>query len=350
MIKFDLHTHTTKSDGELSPAEMVKLAKAKGLKYLAITDHNTIEGNDEAIAAGKKYGVAVIAGCEFCVEDSFESKTVKNHLLGFNMDSKKIDPVLLKFFDEDNRVMNEVAEKCCQLSQKNPIILSDGSLIKLTFTDLKKITAPDRRMICGEVWAHVASRINKFYNEINKTRNKTIIGLYQVYAIFKKGDQKYIEEYKEILKPYIKSKIGAMGWRTDDDEKARPKMPMLDALSYVAEAGGVSVIAHPGEADQMTKASNFEQKMKSDERYLTYLKKQGLHGLEVYSPKHPPEQIEEYHKISKKLGLLISAGTDFHGPTYSPDKELGCKTQPDEKPAVLLPFREVKELIKILTK
>ncbi len=64
----DLHTHSTASDGTLSPTELVKLAAETGLKAIALTDHDTLGGVAEAVAAGKEYGVEVIPGCELSLE------------------------------------------------------------------------------------------------------------------------------------------------------------------------------------------------------------------------------------------------------------------------------------------
>lgn len=60
----DMHCHTTASDGSLTPTEIVKLAKESGLKAIAITDHDTVDGIDEALEAGEKYNIEVIKGIE----------------------------------------------------------------------------------------------------------------------------------------------------------------------------------------------------------------------------------------------------------------------------------------------
>ena len=92
MEKFiDLHTHSTCSDGTLSPEDVVKAAKEAGLTAIALTDHDTIDGISEAIEAGKKYGIEVITGIEFSVSSDTEM-----HLLGldFNLDCPEITGIL----------------------------------------------------------------------------------------------------------------------------------------------------------------------------------------------------------------------------------------------------------------
>lgn len=135
MIKLDLHIHTAESDGELTPADLVKYTKSEGLKYIAITDHNTINGCDEAERVGEEIGLKVIPGCELHMVDYFEGKEVKNHLLAYNTDPDKIDPALYEFFEKYVLAKNNQSEKACPLAQKNPIVLSDGDLIKPTFSE-----------------------------------------------------------------------------------------------------------------------------------------------------------------------------------------------------------------------
>ncbi|SDN87617.1 hypothetical protein SAMN04488516_1108 [Desulfonauticus submarinus] len=83
MPEIDLHTHSTASDGTLSPTELIKLAKTIGLKAIALTDHDTTKGLSEALKAGKKYGIEVICGCELSVQ--FKGIT---HILGLWIDPK----------------------------------------------------------------------------------------------------------------------------------------------------------------------------------------------------------------------------------------------------------------------
>lgn len=82
LVKIDLHVHTTASDGRFTPQEVVKLASAKGISYLAITDHDTIAGLEEASTACAKYKVHFFPGLEFST--SYEKQEI--HLLGYNID------------------------------------------------------------------------------------------------------------------------------------------------------------------------------------------------------------------------------------------------------------------------
>ena len=86
-MKIDLHLHTMYSDGQYSPSDVVKLAKTNNVEYIAITDHDTISGLDEAIEAGKQYSVNVITGVEFSAAEYNNF-----HILGYNFhkDSEEI--------------------------------------------------------------------------------------------------------------------------------------------------------------------------------------------------------------------------------------------------------------------
>lgn len=90
-IKADLHTHTNYSDGKFTPQELVRKAKLAGLSYLAITDHDNVDGLDEAIEIGKEVGVEIVPG----VELSSDYKGREVHILGYFFDYK--NPELLRY-------------------------------------------------------------------------------------------------------------------------------------------------------------------------------------------------------------------------------------------------------------
>ncbi|MFC1691273.1 PHP domain-containing protein [Nanoarchaeota archaeon] len=348
MNLLDLHIHTTESDGELTPAGLVEYAQSQGVSIIAKTDHNSIDGNEEAVEKGKEIDVSVIPGCELSVEDDFEGQRTKNHLHAYSMDPSKISPELHDFFRRDAITKNNQAENVARLAQQNPIELTDGTIIKPSFDDIRTFVASDKVVHWGEFGAYIADKINMLYNQRNNTEGEILIGMYQALALFLNGDERYIAEYKERLAPYINSEIGNVGWKASYDKELKATLMIEDALKFVIEAGGAPVIAHPGEKNRLMKAETLEEKYKADERYLRHLQKLGLQGLEVYSPKNSPEQTSAYHEIAKKIGLLISAGTDFHGANYSPDKQLGYRTKKGAENMIPFPFEEVKPMIDIL--
>ena len=87
----DLHTHSTCSDGTLTPSEVVRLAKEKGLSAIALTDHDTIDGLHDAIETGKEIGIEVITGIEFSVAGDTEMHLL---VLDFDLDCPAITSIL----------------------------------------------------------------------------------------------------------------------------------------------------------------------------------------------------------------------------------------------------------------
>ena len=102
MIKFDLHMHSTFSDGNLTPRELVNLVKKENLDYFALTDHDSISGIEEAIYYSNKLGIKCIPGIELSTEHNGESI----HILGFFKDENYKNPKLIKILDDlkENRL------------------------------------------------------------------------------------------------------------------------------------------------------------------------------------------------------------------------------------------------------
>lgn len=117
----DLHTHTTASDGVISPAELVELASQRGLRVLAVTDHDSTDGIDEAIAAGQRLGVTVIPGIEL----GTETEHGEVHLLGYFIDHR--DPALqarlTEFREGRERRVARIVERLGELGM--PIDLAE---------------------------------------------------------------------------------------------------------------------------------------------------------------------------------------------------------------------------------
>ena len=124
-MKIDLHMHTTASDGEYSPTEVVKMVKEKGLEIFAITDHDTTSGVDEALEEANRQGLRLIPGIEFSAKDN-EAKKV--HILGYNLDYRNPDFIAIykSYTDDRNRRNNEFIQKFNELG------------INITLEDVKK--------------------------------------------------------------------------------------------------------------------------------------------------------------------------------------------------------------------
>ena len=251
MELIDLHVHTTASDGSLSPSEVVKRAKVLGLKAIAITDHDTVAGVEEALKEGESSKVEVIPGIELSVDVSKGTC----HLLGYFIDSQ----------DENLRRKLRLVQRAREDRNLKMLQKLKQLGIELTLEEVKA-EAKDGQ-ICRPHFA---------------------------LAMFKKG---YVSSVDEAFERFLKKGGPAYleKFRLNPDE----------AIRMILEAKGIPVLAHP---------FTLELEGEEFERFLKGLKEYGLKGIEAYYPDHTPEQTELYERLATKHGLLLTGGTDFHGP------------------------------------
>ncbi len=244
----DLHTHSLKSDGSMTPAEVVAEAKKAGLAAIALSDHDTVDGVREAIEEGKKLGIEVIPAIEFSVQSKTET-----HILGYFIDIE--NPDLLRMLKEVVDLRIERNHVTCK------------RLNELGFD----ITLEEVRALAP----------NNFVGRAHFAR-----------VMMDKG---YISSVKEGFDKYMS--VGKYAYC----EKQR--LTARDAIELIAKCGGISFLAHP----HLTKLSDDELV-----EFLKELKEYGLCGLEGYYTDYTPEMQEKYQSMAKELGLMISGGTDFH--------------------------------------
>ena len=244
----DLHTHSLKSDGSMTPAEVVREAKRAGLAAIALSDHDTVDGIREAVAEGEKIGVEVIPAIEFSVQSKTET-----HILGYFIDIE--NPDLLKTLKEVVDLRIERNYVTCQ------------RLNELGFD----ITIEEVRALAP----------NNFVGRAHFAR-----------VLMDKG---YTKSVKEGFDLYMTS--GKYAYC----EKQR--LTARNAVELIGKCGGISFLAHP----HLTKLGDDELK-----EFLKELKGFGLSGLEGYYTDYTPEMQEKYQAMASRLGLMLSGGTDFH--------------------------------------
>lgn len=256
----DLHVHTTASDGTYSPEEVVKLAKEQGLRAIAITDHDTVKGLKEATLAGIKYEVEVIPGCELSVE----YPKGQMHIIGLWISKEpKYVAAELQFLRDKRHSRN-----------KDIVGKLQGLGIDISYEDVLDIVEPGSTV--GR--PHIAR------------------------VLVKKG---VVKDVNEAFTKYI----GPNGLAYVPKTKFTPEK----AISTLKKEGGTVILAHPFSLNL-----TFEE-LKAE---LIKFKGLGLDGMEVFYSEHTEEQTNLYLSLCKKLDLLVSGGSDFHG-TVKKDIYLG---------------------------
>lgn len=248
MKTIDLHTHSTCSDGSMSPSELVAHAKERGVSAIALSDHDTVAGIDEALEAGKKQGVEVVPAIEFSVQSDTET-----HILGFYIDHKS--PILAEALQNINSVRHQRTVNTC------------NKLRALGFDiTMEEALAIAPAGIIGR--AHFAR------------------------ILVEKG---YIQSVREGFDKYLAN--GRPAYDGTQYLTASAAVGLIDAI------GGVSFVAHP----HLIRLDD-----KTLREFLISLKNIGLSGIEGYYNEYTPEMQSYFQSLARELGLDISGGTDFH--------------------------------------
>jgi predicted metal-dependent phosphoesterase TrpH len=259
MSRLDLHLHTTHSDGSLTPAEVLRLAHKAQVNALAITDHDIVSGIPEAMGVGAELGIEVIPG----VEISSRLGDSELHILGYCLHW------------EDPELNRRLAALRASRHSRNPQIIERLRSLGLDVT----------------------------YEEVQALAGTDSVGRPHIARIL--IDKKYVTSAKEAFDRYLADGRPAY--------VARDLPEPADAIDWIRAAGGVAVLAHPTWAKVSGEGLN---------ALLTRLKGEGLGGIEVHYSTHTKRQTTEYLDLAKRLNLLVTGGSDFHGVT-KPDIEVG---------------------------
>lgn len=255
----DLHCHSVFSDGTNTPEELVAFAAQGGLTALALTDHDTTDGLPRFMAAAEKTTVQAVPGIELSAE--FGETTL--HILGY-------------FFDPASAELQAALERVRDgRSERNVLILEKLNRLgyNLTHEDIRKHSGDD---LIGR--PHFAAAL------MEKGHFKQKDKVFQ--QLLGKGKAAYVDR--------------------------RRLMPEA-CVELIRKAGGVAVIAHPGQMKLTSRALR---------RLVTRLKEHGLGGLEVWHPTHKPHQTASYLRVCEDFDLVATGGSDFHG-AITPDLSVG---------------------------
>ncbi|WP_169083164.1 PHP domain-containing protein [Paenibacillus sp. PL91] len=252
----DLHTHTTASDGMQSPAENVRLAKEAGLAAIAITDHDTVAGVAEAMLEGKRLGITVVPG----VEVSTVASGTDIHILGYYTNN------------EDEKWLSRLSSLRGLRGQRNEMILNKLNELGIAVTMEEVIAAAHGNSNMESLQAAAVS-----------------IGRPHIAAVLvNKG---IVSNMKEAFDLYLKT--GAAAYVNP------PRLNPFEAVDWIREAGGTSVIAHPG--------------LYGNDSLVEEIIRYGIQGIEVFHSDHNPEDESRYAQLAAKYQLIATGGSDFHG-------------------------------------
>lgn len=249
----DLHTHTTITDGTLTPKELIQKAKEIGLSAVAITDHDSIEGLDEAQSEADRLGIRLVKGIEFSVAYG-ENRLI--HVLGLGIDpqNERFREMYIRFKQERSERLSHIFRKL----QTQGVVIERKSVEKYVANGFM-----DRQAIAKYLVAegYVSSMLDAWINYLDPIN-------------------------------YI------------DGELLTPK----EVFSAIHAAGGKAFLAHYHLVIGLKGYSDIEAHARLEE-----LKGWGLDGMEYYYPSFSQEDTLRCAEFVEHFGFLKSGGTDFHG-------------------------------------
>lgn len=260
MPDIDLHCHSICSDGELTPAVLVERAHTRGVRVLALTDHDSIAGLPEAQEAAERCGITLLSGVELSVV--WRRWTIHVVGLGFNPADPALKAALALQAEARGRRALQIAERFDALN------------------------------LTGSYDAALALAGNP------NTMSRTHFAQWLVATNRVSGMQQAFDRY---LGP---------GKRAD---VPIPWMPLEEGVAILRAAGGMAVLAHPGRYD-MTRTKLRE--------LLGVFRVAGGEGMEVATATEKPDMVRYLAQLSVQFGLLASQGSDFHG-AHMPWIDLG---------------------------
>lgn len=241
----DLHLHSSASDGAHAPGELVRLSAAAGLPAIAITDHDTVFGTAEALAEAASLPILVISGVELSA--GYGDRGM--HILGYHVDhtdtalNTRLEALRTIRVERAERIVYALAHDGFRIEVADVLAAADGGAI-------------------GR--AHIA---------------RLLVDTGQAASVS--------EAFRTLL------------GKTAPYYVPKPVHTPEDMLAWIAEAGGVPVLAHPG--------------LSGVDDLIPALAQSGLAGLEAYHPSHSPGRREHYACLAASLGLIATGGSDFHG-------------------------------------
>jgi 3',5'-nucleoside bisphosphate phosphatase len=264
MPAFDLQSHSIASDGALAPAEVVAQAAAAGIELLALSDHDTVDGVDEALQAAATHGLALTPAAELSSVDGVYEDL---HVLGYELDhrDRELRAILEDFRGDRERRIWAMADRMRELGFE-----LDDSALRRRKAEGKPLGRPH---LADAILAHPANQ--------ERLRDEGIA------------------DKNTLFPPYLVP--GAVGY------VARSRPTVYEAIEVIHAAGGVAVWAHP-----FWDLDDAGQTLDAIDRFAEH----GLDGVEVFYATHTEEQTRLLHAHCAGKGLLLTGSADFHGPDH----------------------------------
>ncbi len=276
--RIDLHLHTTASDGTLTPEELVLLAKKRGLAAIAVTDHDTISGVKEAMAAGEEHGIEVVPGTEIGIAHDPDRHLVEIDILGYFVDPDGAE--LIEALGLLQKAKNDKLYKQLAVLAQNGYEIESSEVLAVAAGDT--VRRP-------HIWKILREHYPRFRAEV--FFGKTSFG----------GDWYVTKDFSLSLEATV---------------------------DLIERAGGVPVIAHPGVYNKTftkrgtlidpdvdkTIATCVGAGVKGIEVYYSYNKNSPYwNGDSLISEEQYAELVGHYASLAESHGVLKTGGTDFHG-------------------------------------
>jgi predicted metal-dependent phosphoesterase TrpH len=262
----DLHVHSTASDGTLTPEEIVAVALAKGLRALALADHDSVDGIEPALAAAAGTSLVVIPA----VEISTDYGATEVHVLGYFLDYHQ--PELLAKLAAIREAREGRAEKMVTLLREHGVDIT--------------------------------------YQQVLERANGGSVGRPHVAGVLVEGG--HVGTPQEAFDRYL--------GRGRPAYVPRYKLTPQEAIALIRRCQGLPVLSHPG--------------LIHNDRLVVEMIEEGVEGLEAYHSAHTAQASEKYARLARERGLLVTCGTDSHGPGGSIPVEIGSVAMPDGEEAL----------------
>lgn len=256
----DLHSHSTASDGQYSPSELVFKAAEANVSVLALTDHDTVSGHAEAEAASKKAGIIFVPGTEL----EIQWPTGEFHLLGLGLKTPSMQLLdIITYLQSERKARNSKILNKMQ---------NDG--VSVTLEQLEELYPV-------------------------KTIGRPHIADYLVSKKIVKNRQMAFDKYLARGRPWYVPRAGA---------------DLKEAVNAIVSSGGIPVIAHP---------LSLYVSWGKIEGVLQEVFQTGVQGLEAWHPGARVAEAQRLEELAKKIGFFVTAGSDFHGEKVRKDRHLG---------------------------